>query len=111
MLDLEADTVGVVPAVQVAGNPDGIQPAAVPATQPVQAVGTMCASHNAATATLRGGGGRGGDRGRGRAAHRGANTNQGNQVVVPNDMPIRCSHLTAPQNPKTPRESNFNVVF
>ena len=95
VLNLEADTVGVVPAVQAAGNPDGLQPAAVQAVQPVQAVGALGASHNAAAATLGGGGGRGGGRGRGRAAHRGANSNLSNQVVVQGDMPIRCSHLTS----------------
>ena len=35
------------------------------------------------------------DRGRGRGAQRGANNHQGNQVLVPNDRPVRCSHLTA----------------
>ena len=95
MVNLDADTVGEVPAVQAAGNPDGLQPAAVQAVQPVQAVGALGASHNAAAATLGGGGGRGGGRGRGGAAHRGANSNQGNQVSVHNDLPIRCSHLTA----------------
>ena len=95
VVNLDADTVGEVPAVQAAGNPDGLQPAAVQAVQPVQAVGALGASHNAAAATLGGGGGRGGGRGRGRAAHRGANSNLSNQVVVQGDMPIRCSHLTS----------------
>ena len=93
-VNLEADTVNLEPEVQIVENPDGVQPAAAPAIQPVQAVGTLRANQNAATVPPRGGGGRGGDRGRGRGAQRGAN-NQGNQVMVPNDRPVRCSHLTA----------------
>ena len=93
VINLEADTVNLEPEVQIVGTPDGIQPAAVPAIQPVQAVGALRANQNAATVASRGGGVRGG--GRGRAAHRGASNNQGNQVLMPNDMPVRCSHLTA----------------
>ena len=95
VVDLTADQVGVVPAAQVAGGNDGIQPAVAPATLHAQ-VGALNLDQNAATANTRGGGGRGGGRGRGRAGNRGAsNNNQGNQVSVPNDSPIRCSHRTA----------------
>ena len=94
VVDLTADQVGVVPAAQVAGSNDGILPAVVPATQHAQ-VGALGTGQNAALANTRGGGGRGGGRGRGRAGHRGANNYQGNQVSVPNDLPVRCSHRTA----------------
>ena len=94
-VNLVADTVNLEPEVQIVENPAGLQPAAVPAVQPVQAVGPLRANQNSATVPPRGGGERGGDRGRGRGAQRGANNHQGNQVLVPNDRPIRCSHLTA----------------
>ena len=94
-VNLEADRINLEPEVQIVENPAGLQPAAVPAIQPAQAVGPLHANQNSATVPPRGGGERGGDRGRGRGAQRGANNHQGNQVLVPNDRPIRCSHLTA----------------
>ena len=94
VVDLTADQVGVAPAVQAAGDNDGIQPAVAPDTLHTQ-VGALSLAQSTATASTRGGGGRGGGRGRVRAGNRGSSNNQGNQVSVPNDLPIRCSHRTA----------------
>ena len=98
------DTVAAAPAndraeVEIIENPAGPQPTAAPAiqSQGQAVVNPLYVNPPATTSLPKGGGGRGGYRGRGRGAQRGGNNkgNQNNQVQVPSDRPVRCSHLTA----------------